>query len=106
MATLKEDKAMNEQVIERLRQHVRSNSEAIFKIKQETKPYIHPKHQAWKAYRGHKYETTKWLIALHIARGHKDRIKSHAKDGSYILRVASKALKALEEKAKKELCHV
>jgi ribosomal protein L28 len=104
MANQKEDEAMTE-LIERIRQYVRSNSEAIYKIKQEAKPHISPKCDTWRVYRGHKFEATKWLIVLHLAKGNLQKVDSHAKGNAYIVRVAKKALKALEEKVKKELCH-
>ena len=100
-----------DQIIEVIRNNVRKNSEEIRAIKDEALKsplrYICPAHECYAEYRGRKHEVTKWLIALHQAKGNHYRIKYHLygkrSDGDPLSqpKEAFKALQELQEKVKK-----
>lgn len=101
---------MDQQIIEVIRNNVRKNSEEIRAIKDEAlkSPFNHicPAHLRYAEYRGRKHEVTKWIIALHQAKGNPQRIKYHLygkrSDGDPISqpKEAFKALQELQEKIK------
>jgi hypothetical protein len=100
-----------DQVIEVIRNNVRKNSEEIRAIKDEAlkSPLRHicPAHKCYAEYRGRKHETTKWLIALHQAKGNHHKIKYHLygkrSDGDPLSqpKEALKALQELQEKVQR-----
>lgn len=104
-----------DQIIEAIRNNIRKNSEEIRAIKDEAlkSPLRHicPAHKRYAEYRGRKHETTKWLIALHQAKGNHHKIKYHLygkrhdkkPDGNPISqpKEALKALQELQEKVQR-----
>jgi len=99
------------QLIEHIRNNVKNNSDRIRAIKDQAingGGYINPDHQLWDEYRGRKHEVTKWLIALHQAKGEFNKIKYHLykeKSRTKWVDQSKEALKTmLELKEKIEKC--
>jgi len=67
-------------LVEHIRNNVRNNSDKIRKIKDQAiieHTYVNPKYSLWNEYQGRKHEVTKWIIALHQAKGEFNKIKYH-----------------------------
>lgn len=90
---------------DKIKQFVRQLSESIFRIKAEAPsagfPSICPQHPRWNEYRGKKQEATKWLVALHLCRGSRDKVCCHTAS-EQVVNSAWKAIGELSEKLRKE----
>lgn len=93
---------MKPEIEEVIKHYIRESSNDIHELKESKKAlkeYINPDDKEWAAYVGYKREVSKWLLALHLHRNNKEKLKCHLpKKYPHLVSDANKALFELAEK--------